>query len=327
MKSTSHIDSSRKLAAVHAVSQRLQLMHRPDDMAQEVIRVLEQSLEYEYAAVLMVNSATGEMLPLALSAQGRGDEFVEQDKRYVRSHGLRVGDGITGWVAAHGETVLSANVRDDPRYHSMRDDIRSELCVPIRAGGTVIGVFNIETERADAYCADDRRVLETVATQFGVAYVATIDVLTSACNRSCFMITAGHELKRARRFTRPMSVLVIDVDDLKGLNDEHGHAAGDIALRHVADVVHGSIRDADMLGRLGGDEFAVVLPETDSAAAETVAGRIAESLLRHPASIAGRPLPVTVSCGYASLEDDVDGISDLLDRADASMYRRKKARR
>jgi PAS domain S-box-containing protein len=159
----------QELQAVHEAGRRLQRLHTPETLAQEIITVLEQALNYEYGAVLLVEEETGRLAPFALSDQGRGPAFVEADKAYVASHDIRVGMGITGWVAQIGRSLRVGDVRQDPHYHGMRKEIRSELCVPLRVGDRVIGVVNVETAKLNAYTEADQRVLETVAAQIAVA--------------------------------------------------------------------------------------------------------------------------------------------------------------
>ncbi len=159
----------KELTAVYETSQRLLELLPLEALAQKVVEILEDSLNYTYGAVLLVNEATGQLEPFALSAQGRGPEFVEADKTYVRSRAIVPGKGITGWVAAHGESVRVGDVRQDPRYLAMRENILSELCVPLRLREKVIGVVNIESTEADAYSEDDQRLLENIAAQISVA--------------------------------------------------------------------------------------------------------------------------------------------------------------
>ena len=159
----------KELSAVYAASQRLQKLLFPDQLAQEIIEILERTLNYTYGAVLLV-ADDGEMLvPFALSTQNQGEEFLAKDKEYIRSKNVRVGRGITGWVAKHGQSVRVDDVLADPRYLSMREDVRSELCVPLLVGEQVIGVVNIESPEVGAYSEDDQRLLETIAAQISAA--------------------------------------------------------------------------------------------------------------------------------------------------------------
>jgi len=158
-----------ELLAVHQASQRLQLLHSPEELAQEIIRVLEGAIGYEFGAVLLIDEGTHHLKPFAISDQGKGSAFIQSDKDYISSQAPQLGRGITGWVVQTGESVRLGDVTQDPRYFSMRTDIRSELCVPLRVDARIIGVVNVETSRPDAYSEADQRVLETIAAQIGIA--------------------------------------------------------------------------------------------------------------------------------------------------------------
>ncbi|MFZ5821676.1 MAG: PAS domain S-box protein [Chloroflexota bacterium] len=159
----------KELSAIYDASQRLQKLLSPDLLAQEIIQVLEDTLEYSYGAVLLVDATTGMLEPFALSNQKRDAEFLAADKDYVRSKGVRLGIGVTGWVAEHGRSLRFEDVRKEPRYLALREGILSELCVPLRIQDRVIGVVNVESTKASAYTEDDQRLLETIAAQITVA--------------------------------------------------------------------------------------------------------------------------------------------------------------
>jgi PAS domain S-box-containing protein len=159
----------RELSMLHSTSQVLARSLNPAVIGQRLIEAMESLFSYEYGAVLAVDEPTQELVPLALSDQQQGPEFVVQDKEYVRSKRLRVGQGIVGWVIQHGQAVRLSDVRQDPRYFAMREDIRSELCVPLVVGGKVIGALNVETSKSDAYDEEDERLLTALAGPAAVA--------------------------------------------------------------------------------------------------------------------------------------------------------------
>lgn len=160
---------SQELATLYHASQAFAQSLDPEVIGQRLIKVMEQLVGYEYGAVLVVDEATQEVLPLALSDQGRGPEFVAQDKEYGRSKELRVGQGIVGWVIQHGQPVRTGDVRQDPRHFAVRENIRSELCVPLVVGKKVIGAINVETSQPEAYSEDDERLLTALAGPAAVA--------------------------------------------------------------------------------------------------------------------------------------------------------------
>jgi PAS domain S-box-containing protein len=167
-----HRQIQRRLAElniIHRSAQQLQQLYTPEALAREIIRILEETLSYTFGAVLMIDDASGELTPFALSDQGLGPDFIEADKDYVASHGIRLGAGVTGWVAQTGQSLRLGDVRQDSRYYALRADIHSELCVPLRVGDHVIGVANVESTQPDAYTESDQRLLETVAAQIAVA--------------------------------------------------------------------------------------------------------------------------------------------------------------
>jgi len=126
-------------------------------------------LGYEYAAILLIDEDGRSLIPFAVSDQGGGRAAAEEDKAFLASHHLKVGKGIVGWVAQHGESVCLGDVQKDPRYYGLRSGIHSELCVPLLLEGRVLGVINIETRRPNAYTELDRQILETVSRQIAVA--------------------------------------------------------------------------------------------------------------------------------------------------------------
>ncbi len=158
-----------QLMALNKTALQLQKLQSPQTLAGEIISSLEIILNYTYGAVLLIDESGERLMPYALSAQKQDASFVKQDKRYIESHDIRVGKGITGWVAQSGQSVRLGDVRQDERYLGIRDDIRSELCVPLKAGKQVIGVINIESTQINAYSESDEHVLETVAAQISIA--------------------------------------------------------------------------------------------------------------------------------------------------------------
>jgi diguanylate cyclase (GGDEF)-like protein len=152
---------------------------------------------------------------------------------------------------------------------------------------------------------------------------ALLDPLTGVLNRRGIMAELQRELHRARRYATPLSVLMIDVDRFKALNDTHGHQAGDTVLRHVASSLAAAVRTVDHVGRFGGDEFLVVLPDTDAAAAGALAGRLRSLRLPRLAIPSAAEIDVTVSIGAATATSD-ETVQQLLERADQAMYRVKR---
>lgn len=155
------------------------------------------------------------------------------------------------------------------------------------------------------------------------------DYLTGLNSRDWFMNQALIELNRANRFSSPLSLLMLDIDFFKAVNDTHGHQVGDIALKSVADIAKSTLRDFDICARLGGEEFAVLLPETNKSQAYEVAERLRLAIenSKVPLPSGGLPLTMTISIGVSSMTSKDDNIDVLISKADKALYEAKKTGR
>ncbi|MBF0094061.1 MAG: diguanylate cyclase [Alphaproteobacteria bacterium] len=182
----------------------------------------------------------------------------------------------------------------------------------------VIGTLSDVTER--------RRMEEVLRLQTEeLRTLATTDALTGLWNRRHFLEKTSEELSRVKRYGHPLSVMMVDIDFFKRVNDTHGHEAGDIILRDFAHALKRKLRRTDMVGRLGGEEFAVLLPETDS----TQSLDVAESIRLEIAGLSsalpdGTTLSVTASFGVTAMDGDDETIADMLRRADEALYDAKQ---
>lgn len=157
--------------------------------------------------------------------------------------------------------------------------------------------------------------------------LAYTDPLTGTLNRRSFMEGATREVERARRYQRPLSVVMFDLDHFKSLNDTYGHLAGDDVLRTVVSRSRQVLRDSDILGRYGGEEFAILLPETPRDLAGQVAERLRQAIAAQPMIADGIAVAVTVSLGVSELDPAEDAIGNTLRRADDAMYDAKESGR
>ncbi len=191
-------------------------------------------------------------------------------------------------------------------------------------------------EGGEAFAATERELVRELARRIGLAMeracvqkelvqLATTDFLTAAYNRRHFLQLAGAELARAGRYGRPVTMMMLDLDHFKRVNDERGHAAGDEALKAFVGLIKDVLRDQDRLGRMGGEEFAIVLPETALDAAVLVADRLRSRLAVLDVPVGGgEPLRLTTSIGVAECKiRDGEGLEACLSRADVALYRAK----
>lgn len=157
--------------------------------------------------------------------------------------------------------------------------------------------------------------------------IAGHDSLTGAASRHAFFEAANACLARARQRGEPLSVVVVDLDYFKAVNDAFGHAGGDAALKRVANALGGVLREQDLLGRLGGEEFAALLPGADEATARQVAERLRAAVAAAVLEIDGQRVPLRLSAGVACLGPADRDLGGLLDRADRGLYQAKRAGR
>lgn len=159
-------------------------------------------------------------------------------------------------------------------------------------------------------------------------YQARTDFLTGISNRRHFLDLADLELARARRYGRPFSILMLDLDLFKSVNDRYGHRIGDLALQKVVEVCGQILREVDVFGRLGGEEFGIILPETDAEQALQVADRVRQAVAT--ASIVlpqGGSVGITTSIGVATYSEDDPDVDGVLNRADRALYEAKRSGR
>jgi diguanylate cyclase (GGDEF)-like protein/PAS domain S-box-containing protein len=177
--------------------------------------------------------------------------------------------------------------------------------------------------RQPAYCLILRDITDKREAGEERRKAAYCDYLTGLANRRAFFEAAELELGRSRHAPRPTSLVMIDADRFKGINDRHGHAAGDAVLRHLAIALKSTFREVDVVARLGGEEFAVLLPSTDLAGAAAVAERLRHQVESQSVLVEGERIRYTVSLGVAQMNDGVAGLDALLRRADQALYAAK----
>lgn len=186
-----------------------------------------------------------------------------------------------------------------------------------------LSALQIQTYRRRSF----RAYIEEKDAKEMVAYLANIDPLTRSLTRRHFFSYAETEFKRFKRYQRPMSVMIIDADRFKKINDTYGHHAGDLTLRSFSLVAMDNKRAQDVFGRLGGEEFGLLLPETNLQQALIVGDRIQMIWEQSPVNLDGELIHSTVSIGIAEASADDTSFDDLLRRADKMLYKAKETGR
>jgi len=265
-------------------------------------------------------------------------------------HGERIsrpprspGAGLTEYVLQHRTPLfLPHDVSSAVRALGVEPQGQPAHCyvaVPMLAGDRIIGVICLQDyEHEDVYDTGHVEVLRTIAAQAAIALenarlfaeteqLARTDALTGIANRRQLFEVGERELSRARRFNRPLSALMLDIDFYKQVNDTHGHAVGDQVLRVVARCCLEQLRDSDVVARYGGEEFAIMCLETDLAGGRITAERLRARVAQMVFVSDQGPLNVTVSVGVACAQPENEGFAALLVRADSALYAAKQAGR
>jgi diguanylate cyclase (GGDEF)-like protein len=262
----------------------------------------------------------------------------------LRSARLPLGEGIAGWVAREGQPVLVDDARGDPRFAPRdalaRGETRSVLAVPLLVKQRVLGVIElVNGENARGFTPEDLLTLRLVADYAAIAIdnarayqrireLTVVDEHTGLFNARHLYRALESEIARSQRYKRSFSVVFLDLDHFKLVNDRHGHQVGSALLKGVGELLRAALRSADVAVRYGGDEFVLLLPESDRAQAAAVAERIRRELEQATfLADRGLALRVTASFGVASFPGDGDAPEAVLGAADAAMYRVKRRSR
>lgn len=224
-----------------------------------------------------------------------------------------------------------------PQY---RSNAKTLLLVPLLAGEQVIGIIIIGDDRPERrFTPADTELLTLFAQQATIAirnaqlfaeaqHLATIDALTGLYNRRAFFELAQREFERSRRYDHLLSLLMLDIDHFKQINDTYGHAAGDQVLRVVAYECRSLLRTLDIIGRYGGEEVIMALPETDEENARQVAERLRQHLAQTVISTDSHEVRISVSLGVATANDVAElTLEALINRADQALYGAKQSGR
>ena len=219
-------------------------------------------------------------------------------------------------------------------------EIVRELVVPTIRGGRVVAILGVGNKPFDydeqdiglvSYIADlvwtiveQKRTNEQIRQlNAQLERLAMMDDLTGLMNRRAFFIQGAKEISRAQRHRTPLSLLMMDVDEFKTVNDRYGHAAGDRVLQHVSHKIVENVREMDMVARMGGEEFSMLLPGTGAADAVKLAERVRQAIERESCQLDDQSIDVTVSIGVASYNTDTSSLEAILREADDSLYRAK----
>jgi diguanylate cyclase (GGDEF)-like protein len=324
--------SSTRLAILTDVVKTANSILEPRKVIELVMEKIRQLIPSEAWSLLMIDEEKQELVfEAALGAKGRD----------VSAFRLKLGEGVAGWVAQSGQPAIVNDAARDARFARRVDSrtqfqTRSILAAPLVSRGRTIGVLEILNRLGGRFTRADLALVLTLVEPCAIAIENAIlfqrteqltitDDLTRLFNSRYLNLYLGREIKRCKRHGIPLSVIFLDLDGFKNVNDQHGHLAGSGTLTEVGRILAQGVRESDILARYGGDEFVVVLPETPAAGALVIAERLRRSIEEHPFLEAqGICARISASFGIATYPDHALTPEGLIQKADQAMYRVKE---
>jgi len=319
------IRKSEQLHTLLEINEKIMTEQSLSDLLNCIVRSAVDFLKADAGTLRLADEHQNLLILKSTCGTHRESEQVE----------LPINEKSTGGLSYLKRTpVNSPNISQEPLYPWNGEESRkfsSLLTVPLRVRDRNLGVLSVYRRR-ERFSSSQIEMAEIFASQSAIAImnrnyldhfqrVAITESLTGLYNRGYFYQRLGEEMNRAERTGRPLSILFIDLDYLKLINDSCGHLAGDKALKEISEIIRACIRKVDISARYSGDEIVIVLPETN----DNLAFQVAERIRRKVANtLFQRGIPLTVSIGIATYPKDASEPRVLLDRADKAMYQAKQ---
>lgn len=324
--------AAREVSVVHEFAQKMRVTSGLEVVLSCILDALSKLLAFDVCIIFLYDEVQRELIPVLVKG---ADPDISDKARF------KVGQGLTGRAAASLQSYLGGGASGDPEGGAeaalLGEKARSLLVAPMTVEDKLLGEILLGSCRRRAFGRRHLQVLEILAAQGAVAIensllyaqtekMAVTDSMTGLYNYRYFYLKLSDEIRRARRLGKPMSLMFLDLNELKYYNDTFGHAVGDDIIREFASILKANVRETDVAARYGGDEFVVLMPGTPKADAEKAASRIKQSVEQHQfvPHLVGGPLPVSVTVGVSSYPEEAINESLLVHLADRDMYSSKK---
>ncbi|MFL6300432.1 MAG: diguanylate cyclase [Terriglobales bacterium] len=325
----------QELSVFHDVAKALTSSLNLDSVLQTIMQKMAEYFRPDTWSLLMVDETTDELY-FAIAVGPAADS--------LKTLRLKMGEGIAGWVAKHGESLIVPDVYTEPRFAKRIDEMtkwqtKSVICVPLRAKHRSLGVIQLINCPMETFGDNEMFFLNALCDYAAIAIdnaraveriqeLTITDDCTGLYNARHLYKTLEAEVYRSARFGHEFSVIFIDLDHFKSVNDTHGHLVGSKLLAEVGYLIKSHLRLIDYAFRYGGDEFVILLPQTSKEAALIVARRLLE-VMRVSEFMATEGLKLNVRCsmGLATYPEDAKSAHEIIRQADEMMYSVKNTTR
>jgi len=300
------------------------------DLLNTIIEAIRSKLSYLNVAIFM-KDRFGRLLVRAHT--GYPDIEIEKIQKEIGPN-----KGVTAKALRENDALLVSDIREEPLYVGNKSIGKSEIAIPLLARGEPVGVLDVEKFGVNSLGERDLRLLKTLSTFISKALenaflyekvekMAVTDGLTGAYNYRMLKDEIGKLIKESKLNGKTFSLLLMDVDNFKQLNDTLGHLKGDVVLKEIVNVIKRAVREDDTIIRYGGDEFVVVFPEVSKKMAIELGRRLIENInkdKRLRKLTEQSKIKISVSIGASSFPDDGKTVSTLLRKVDRAMYTAKR---
>lgn len=326
--------SLHNISILYNISQAVNFIDDLKRLLQIIISKALIMLDAEKGSLMLYDYSINALQVRIVS--GLNDKKLEEaiNNGAVQCAKIGIGEGIAGTVFLERKPIITNLGSADPRFitKEVLSNTKSLLCVPLVAKGEVIGVINITNKKHNKlFNQKDLEFIESLANQAAIAIdnaklyeLATKDGMTKLYIYRHFYTLLENELRRCSRYNRNLSLLMMDIDNFKSVNDTYGHLIGDMILKRLAAVLQETVRKVDIPARYGGEEFVVILPETSKDNAVTIAERIRKNISEIKVNAnETTTISPTVSIGIAQYSTDGHEPKELINAADTALYHSK----
>jgi diguanylate cyclase (GGDEF)-like protein len=322
----------KELKTLNEIVQAISSSLKPKEILQTIMDKTADLIKAEGWSVLFLDNSKNELV-FEAAAGDAGKKLLG-----IR---LKIGQGVAGWVARYGQSIIVPDVTKDPRFYSGVDrktkfTTKSILCVPMKSRNKIIGVVEVVNKiGGEPFTKDDLEIFEnfvahiTIALENAAIYrkmeeASLIDDLTQLYNTRYCNQYLDKYLDDRKGSKHLISLIFLDIDFFKLVDDNFGHLVGSETLKRVGDRLAQVVRKGDVVIRYGGDEYIVLLPQTDKKTARVIAERIRKEINGKPfLAFGNKKFNISVTLGVATCPEDASTRDDLIGAADKAMYEGK----